>query len=59
MAHSWYISLPSSSKQQHEMATVRCLVNVNHDGSFFLHVYSQFNSVFIQFRDSFDKEKQT
>ena len=31
--NSWYISLPSSAKQQREMTKIlRCLENVSHDG---------------------------
>ena len=55
--NSWYISLPSSAKQQREM--MRCLKNVNTTAKF-LNFYFKFIEVSqIQFRDRFDSDKQS
>ena len=59
--NSWYISLPSSAKQQREMTkfSVVSVKNVNTTAKF-LNFYFKFIAVSqIQFRDRFDSDKQS
>ena len=58
--NSWYISLPSSVKHQREMTKFCVVWRTRTTTANFLTLFSEFNAVFhIQFRDSFDSDKQT
>ena len=56
----WYISLPSPAKRQREMTKFCVVWRTLTTTANFLNIFSEFNAVFhIQFRDSFDSDKQT
>ena len=58
--NSWYISLPSSANQQHEMTKFRIIWRTRTMAANFLNFYVKFNPAFhIQFRDGCDHDKQT
>jgi len=58
--NSWYMSLPSSAKQQREMTKFYVAWRTWTTTANFFNLFSEFNTVFyIQFRGNFDSEKQT
>ena len=58
--NSWYISLPSSAKRQRELTNSALSGERERRRLIFLNLYSEFNAMLhIQFRDSFDSDKQT
>ena len=58
--NSWYISFPSSAKQQREITKFCVVWRTLTTTDNFVNLYLEFCAVFhIQFRDRFDKEKQT
>jgi len=58
--NSWYISLPSSARQQREMTKFCVVWRTWTPTANFSNFYFKFIAVFrIQFRDSFDSDKQS